>query len=119
MWRITLALGLCLLPAVAPADPNRTVAGTWTLEQGPADADYLLASSGTTGDVLICFDAGNVRRIAVAVGDERSVVSRGSCTVFAPTTDNGIRLGFSSSEEGPSDGSVAVGTFRVILPPAD
>jgi hypothetical protein len=80
---------------------------------------YRLASSGASGDFLICFDTGNVRRVAVSVGDERSVLARGSCTVFAPTAENGITLGFGAADGGASDRSVAVGTFRVILPPEE
>ncbi|KPQ19158.1 MAG: hypothetical protein HLUCCA24_02650 [Rhodobacteraceae bacterium HLUCCA24] len=119
MWRFALALGLCSLPAAVAADASRTVAGTWTLEHDLSDGDYRLASRGTSGDFLICFDAGNVHRVAVTVGQERSVLSRGSCTVFAPTAENGIILGFASRESAQSGHGVALGTFRVILPPSD
>jgi hypothetical protein len=78
MLRFAAALGLCALPLAVAADAGRTVAGTWTLEQGAADAAYRLASRGVSGDFLICFDSGNVRRVAVAVGDERSVLARGA-----------------------------------------
>ncbi|MFP4239892.1 MAG: hypothetical protein ACLFRZ_11380 [Rhodosalinus sp.] len=101
------------------ADASRTVAGTWTLERGTSETDYRLASRGASGDFLICFDTGNVRRVAVSVGDELSVLSRGACTVFAPTGENGIVLDFAADEGGASDRSVAVGTFRVILPPEE
>ncbi|WP_372890983.1 hypothetical protein [Rhodosalinus sp.] len=118
MLRIAAALGLCALPAVVMADAGRTVAGTWTLEQGPAAADYRLASRGVSGEFLICFDSGNVRRVAVAVGEERSVLARGACTVFAPSDDAGIDLGFAEGE-GTQEHGVAVGSFRVILPPEE
>lgn len=115
MLRFAFALGLCALPLAVAADAGRTVAGTWTLEQGPAAAAYRLASRGVSGDFLICFDSGNVRRVAVAVGEERSVLSRGACTVFASTAEAGIDLGFAEDGGAPEHG-VAVGTFRVMLP---
>jgi hypothetical protein len=118
MWRFAFALGLMTLPAVAAAESGTTVAGTWTLEHGPPAADYRLASRGASGDYLICFDSGNVRRVAVSVGEERSVLARGSCTVFAPTAEDGIVVRFAGGGGERAARSVAVGTFRMILPPA-
>lgn len=118
MLRFAAALGLCALPLAVAADAGRTVAGTWTLEQRAAAGDYRLASRGVSGDFLICFDSGNVRRVAVAVGEERSVLPRGACTVFAPSDDAGIDLGFAEGE-GTQEHGVAVGSFRMILPAED
>lgn len=119
MLRIAIALGLWTLPAAVSAEALNSVAGNWALEQGAVEADYRLASRGASGDFLICFDSGNVRRVAVSVGEERSVLSRGSCTVFAPTAEEGISVGFQTAEGDLPGRGVAVGTFRMILPPAD
>jgi hypothetical protein len=43
------------------------------------------------------------------------VLARGACTVFAPSAEAGIDLGFAEAGGAPEH-SVAVGTFRVMLP---
>lgn len=109
-----LASGFCGQPAFAAETALSSVSGTWALEQASTENAYVLASRGAVGDYLICFDAGNVRLVTVAVGEERSVLSRGSCTVFAPTGEDGIIVGFAEAE-GQIDRPIALGSFKWIV----
>jgi hypothetical protein len=49
----------------------------------------------------------------VAAGGERSALARGSCTVFAPSQENGIVVDFASGGASASNG-VALGTFIIV-----
>lgn len=123
MWRLSpIVVGALALGASGSAADTLYVAhdvvGSWALES-EAPSEYVLAASGTPGAFLICFTAGNTRRIVVAVGDERSNLARGSCTVFSPTADDGIVVEFPAGGQEPPSQSVALGTFRLILPPAE
>lgn len=115
---LALAMALCGVPLGAVAEIDSSVSGTWALERGIPENAYVLAARGALGSYLICFDAGNVSRVTVAVGGERSVLARGSCTLFAPTPENGIVVNF---EEGAAraGAGVALGTFRMIVEDAD
>lgn len=116
MWRIAFAVGLCALPAVGLAETPAILGGNWTLDHGSSGAQYRLASRGTAGDFLICFEAGNMRQVTVSVGDETSVLARGACTVFAPTAEDGVILDFVAEA---TEHSVALGSFRLIPPPQE
>ena len=108
-----LSVAFCSIPAFAEVGP--VVSGKWALDARLPAGAYMLASGGTQGTYLICFDAGNVRQVQVAVGDERSVLARGSCTVFSPGQDNGIVLDLTGGAAPHVEDGVALGTFRVIL----
>ena len=118
MWRLTLLLGLLAVPGPTLAQSVPSVSGTWALDPDLAAASYVLAARGTPGTFLICFDSGNVRRIVVAVGDDRSHLARGSCTVLLPTPDDGIVVDFAAAADQSPHG-IALGTFQVILPKED
>lgn len=117
MWRALQLVVLCAIPGPSLADPMRSVGGTWSLDTGVAGAVYMLASRGTVGNFVICFEAGNVGRVAVMTGDEKSLLARGSCTVFASSPDHGIVVDFASLAADDTPKPVAVGTFRVVPPP--
>ncbi len=108
---LALAIGFLAAPLAAAAEIDSSVSGTWALERDIPENAYVLAGRGALGNYLICFDAGNVGRVVVAVGGERSVLARGSCTLFAPTAENGIVVNFDDEAES----GVALGTFRMIL----
>lgn len=109
------ALSVAILSFPASAEVGLVVSGKWTLDAKLTAGAYMLASGGAQGSYLICFDAGNVPQVQVAVGDERSVLARGSCTVFSPRQDNGIILDLTGDAALPVDDRVALGTFRLIL----
>ncbi len=108
---LALAIGYLAAPLTAAAEIDSSVSGTWALERGIPENAYVLAARGAPGNYLICFDAGNVGRVVVAAGGERSVLARGSCTLFAATAENAIVVNFDDAAES----SVALGTFRMIL----
>jgi hypothetical protein len=115
MVRYALAIGLLCCPAQLYAGDLRETGGKWSVDDRYGDAEYLIASSGASGDFLVCFEAGTVRTVKVAVGQEQSQLSRGACTVFAPTQDNGIVLDTPGRGAREAPG-IALGTFRVIRP---
>lgn len=119
IWRITLLMALVVSPTTIAAEIEQAPVGTWTLEQGFGAATYVLASRGSQGDFLICFNSGNVRAVMVSVGSHSSVLARGSCTVFSPETDHGIVVDFHAGPSNMPEHSVALGSFRVILPAED
>jgi len=114
IWRVLLPIVVAALPATIQADPSQGLGGTWTLEPNLGQAAYLLASRGTDGDFLICFNSGNVRTVVVSAGPENSTLARGSCTVFSPSEDQGIVVDFRPGATEMPEHSVALGTFRVI-----
>lgn len=109
---------LVALMSDTTAQAERLVSGTWALDSNNAEGDYVLASRGSEGQFLICFSSGNVRSIVVAKGDERSLLARGGCTVFAPSQEGAIIVGFAS--DGPDlPTGIALGTFVLIGPDSD
>ncbi len=112
---LALAMALCGMPLGAAAEIDSSVSGTWALERGIPENAYVLAARGALGSYLICFEAGNVSRVTVAVGGDRSILARGSCTLFAPTPENGIVVNFEEGAGRAAEGGVALGTFRMIL----
>lgn len=105
--------------AAALEKPLPPVEGTWALQSEIASNAYVLASRGVVGVYLICFEAGNVRSVAVAVGEERSVLARGSCTMFAPSQQDGIVVGFADDNTVLPSRPVALGSFQVIIEPTE
>lgn len=103
--------------ATTHAHADAVLSGTWALEAEVGGGAYMLASSGAEDRFLICFSSGNVRSVVVATGGERSALARGSCTVFAPSQENGIVVDFASGGAS-ADNGVALGTF-VIVPDED
>ena len=116
IWRIVLSVALLVSPTTISAEVERAPAGTWTLEHGFGAATYVLASRGSHGDFLICFNTGNVRAVVVSAAAESSILARGSCTVFSPDPDHGIVVDFHNGPSNVPAHSVALGSFRVILP---
>jgi hypothetical protein len=115
MVRYALVIGALCCPAHAFAETVQAPRGEWSVDDRSGGSEYLIASSGASGDFLVCFEAGTVRTVKFAVGQEQSHLSRGACTVFAPTQENGIVLGTIKAGENRRPG-IALGTFQVIRP---